>query len=290
MAMEAMLPRLTAQQHLAVAARLQRGLAMLTRTREIILPRFSPAGLAADTKSDESPVTEADRLCELALREMILAAFAADTVIGEEYGTHEPDASSGGSGFRWILDPIDGTRAFCRGVPLFGTLIGIEARTDRGWVPAAGICDLPALGETVSAALGTGCWLERRAAESSSPQREQCRVSAVTEQARSVAGMTALQLFEHRRRTDVPPAMVSTFGDVRGWSDCYGYVLVATGRMEAMIDPAMKPWDLSALIPIVLEAGGLISGWNGDTTSDAGDAIAGNPWGYERLREIVRER
>ena len=262
-------------------SRYTHGLSLLPLTRSLIMQHYSPMGMAAEIKPDDSPVTEADRDCEALLRERICAAFADDTIVGEEHGTLE--GGRGGSAFRWVLDPIDGTRAFCRGVPLFGTLIGIEIRGNDGvWIPAAGICDLPALDETVSAAAGMGCWLVRGGAQ---PRR--CGVSSVTEAARSVAGLTALQLFDQAGRPEIPAAMMRAFGDVRGWSDCYGYVLVATGRMEAMIDPAMKPWDLSALIPIITEAGGTITGWNGDATSDAGNAIAGSPWGYGKLREIV---
>ena len=261
-----------------IAARYEFGLSMLAATRRVVMGGFSYRGMAAEVKVDDSPVTKADRECEVLLREKIAAGFGGDTIVGEEYGVTE------GSGeFRWVLDPIDGTRAFCRGVPLFGTLIGIEIRgTDGVWIPAAGICDLPALDETVSAMAGRGCWLRRG---SGAPER--CAVSTLTDPARAVAGLTALQLFDQAGRPDIPAAMVRTFGDVRGWSDCYGYVLVATGRMEAMIDPVMKPWDLSALIPIITEAGGTITGWNGDATSDAGNAIAGSPWGYNKLRAIV---
>ena len=264
-----------------LASRYKHGLSLLPLTRSLIMHHYSPAGMDAEIKQDDSPVTKADRDCEALLRERIRAAFVDDTIVGEEHGTLE-----GGSAFRWVLDPIDGTRAFCRGVPLFGTLIGIEIRGNDGvWTPAAGICDLPALDETVSAAAGVGCWLVRGGAQ---PRR--CGVSSVTEAARSVAGLTALQLFDQTGRPEIPAAMMQAFGDVRGWSDCYGYVLVATGRMEAMIDPAMKPWDLSALIPIITEAGGTITGWNGDASSDAGNAIAGSPWGYSKLREIVQLR
>ncbi len=264
-----------------LAARWEFGLLLLAQTRRVVMGAFSYRGMAAEVKGDDSPVTKADRECEVLLREKIAAVFGADTIVGEEYGVSE-----GSSEFRWVLDPIDGTRAFCRGVPLFGTLIGIEFRDHTGlWVPAAGICDLPAMDETVSAISGGGCWLRR-----GNNAAERCGVSTVTEKARSVAGLTALQLFDEAGRPDIPAAMVRTFGDVRGWSDCYGYVLVATGRLEAMIDPVMKPWDVSALIPIVTEAGGVITGWRGERGSDAGNAIAGSPWGWERLVEIVGRR
>jgi fructose-1,6-bisphosphatase/inositol monophosphatase family enzyme len=167
----------------------------------------------------------------------------------------------------------------------------MEMRRDNGtWLPVMGICDLPALYETVYAVVNGGCWhIAGVNAFQPAARRKavRCTVSSVTDPARSVAGITALQLFDQVKRPDIPAALTREFGDIRGWSDCYGYVLVATGRMEAMIDPLMKPWDLSALIPIITEAGGKISGWNGDATSDAGNAMAGSPWGYSKLREIV---
>jgi len=273
-----------------VLARVQQALAWLPQTRVVILRHYSAAGTAADVKSDASPVTIADRACEELLRGLIATAFPGDAVLGEEFGQQQPAAGAVASGFRWLVDPIDGTRAYCRGVPLFGTLIGVECQG----ACVGGICDCPALGETVWAWTGGGCWHQQGQSPGDVPRREgaaRSRVSVRAGRAGSICGFTAAQGFAERGRAEVLGGLMQRFEDLRGWSDCYGYVLLATGRLEAMVDPAMKPWDVAALVPIVREAGGVISAWGGEAesaTSAMTDCIAGSEWGYEQAAGVVR--
>jgi len=217
--------------------------------------QYFGTALAIEYKADRSPVTAADRGAEEALRETLGAAFPHDGMLGEELG-----ASDGTSGRRWIVDPIDGTQSFIRGVPLWGVLVALE---DRGEV-VLGVVGLPALGETLWAVRGGGAFANGVPA----------RVSNVT----TLADATVLT-------SDAGPAH---FGDKyagfqrllgntarhRGWGDCYGYALVATGRAEIMLDPLMNPWDAAAVRPIVEEAGGAFCAWDGTPTIYGGSALA----------------
>lgn len=219
----------------------------------VALQHFGSA-LAVEYKADRSPVTVADRRAEEALRETLGAAFPADGVLGEELG-----ASDGASGRRWIVDPIDGTQSFIRGVPLWGVLVALE---DRGEC-VLGVVGLPALGETLWAVRGGGAFVNGVPA----------RVSAT-----SLADATVLTSDASPRhfgeKHDGFQRLLATTGRHRGWGDCYGYALVATGRAEIMLDPLMNPWDAAAVRPIVEEAGGTFCAWDGTATIYGGSALA----------------
>ena len=175
---------------------------------------------------------------------------------------------------RWILDPIDGTKSFVRGVPLWGTLVALA----EGEEVLAGAAYFPAVGELVCAAPGEGCWWNDA----------RCAVSAID----SLGGATVLTTddrFRHRpERRHTFAALASRSAVVRSWGDCYGYLLVATGRAEAMVDDAVSPWDAAALQPIVTEAGGVFTSWAGAPTAFGGDAIATNAALAEEVRGILR--
>ncbi len=254
--------------------RIESALRFCEQSRRLILSHFSPAGIRAESKGDGSPVTIADRGAEELLRRLIAAEFPDDGVLGEEFGE-----TAGRSGFRWVLDPIDGTRAFMHGVPLFGTLIGIELHGE----PVGGVCDLPALGERVFALAGGGAWLQR---EGTPPART--RVSSVVDAGQATCCYTTPTTFKPRNAMSVFDQLARTFGETRGWSDCYGYVLVATGRADAMIDAVMHRWDVAALIPIIREAGGEMTGWDGERTGAMRDAIAGNPAMHAALHRVCQ--
>jgi histidinol phosphatase-like enzyme (inositol monophosphatase family) len=228
--------------------------AAVEQAGRLALGHFGTA-LTVEYKDDRSPVTIADRGAEEALRETLGAAFPADGMLGEELG-----ATDGTSGRRWIVDPIDGTQSFIRGVPLWGVLVGLE---DRGEC-VLGVVALPALGDTLWAVRGGGAFVNGVPA----------RVSHVT----ALADATVLT-------SDAGP---QHFGDKhagfqrllgrvarhRGWGDCYGYALVATGRAEIMLDPLMNPWDAAAVKPIIEEAGGTFCAWDGTPTIHGGSALA----------------
>jgi histidinol-phosphatase len=214
------------------------------------------AGVAIEEKPDHSPVTVADRSAEELLRRLIATRFPGHAVVGEEFGETERDSTH-----RWILDPIDGTRSFVRGVPLYGVLVGLEI----GGESVVGVAHFPALGETVAAARGEGCRWNGRT----------CRVSAVSRlEDALVLCSDAGDLARRAPRASASLRERSVLQ--RGWGDCYGHCLVATGRAEVMLDPVMSAWDCAALLPILSEAGGFFGDWSGRATAYGGNAVGTN--------------
>ena len=214
-------------------------------------------GVSVELKDDATPVTAADRESEQIIRRGIEDAFPADGVLGEEFG-EEP----GSSGRRWVIDPIDGTKSFVQGVPLYGVLVALE--TETGVV--AGAIYLPALDEMLCAATGHGCWWNGRRAH----------VSDVDKLSDACICYTSSRSFAEQGRS----REFDRFGEVarirRGWGDCYGHVLVATGRAEVMLDPIIGVWDCAPLVPILQEAGGTFTDWRGQVTIHGGDGISTN--------------
>lgn len=221
---------------------------------------FQSESLAVELKHDRSPVTVADRQAEQLLRERIAERFPDDAILGEEF----PE-KPGTSGYRWILDPIDGTKSFIRGVPLYGTLVGVE-HDGRSTI---GVIYIPALEECLYAATGEGAWYERG-------QRapRQARVSTCTALAEALVCSSDTRFPPARR--EAYDRLQQAAGVSRTWGDCYGYLLVATGRAEVMVDPIMNVWDAAAIQPILVEAGGTFTDWQGRETIYSGDGIATN--------------
>jgi histidinol phosphatase-like enzyme (inositol monophosphatase family) len=225
--------------------------------------RAGPAGgaIAVETKGDGSPVTAADRAAEEAARAWLAERFPRDGVLGEEFGVTRPDARR-----RWVLDPIDGTKTFVRGVPLWGTLVACVEGEGPDAAVLAGAAYFPAVGELVAAAPGEGCWWNGARA----------RVSSTAALGEAMVCTTDPK-FAHRperragwRRLE-DAALLS-----RTWADCYGYLLVATGRAEVMADAVTGDWDSAALLPIVEEAGGVFTTWEGARSGMGGSAVATN--------------
>ncbi|MEY2795459.1 MAG: Histidinol-phosphatase, partial [Planctomycetota bacterium] len=250
------------------------------RADEIALTHFQRSELVTKTKADASPVTEADIAIETALREMIRRAFPTDSLLGEEHGeehgdkNHELPANDPSNHvdrgtFRWILDPIDGTVSFANGVPLFGTLIGLEHEVRGAREIVAGVCSMPALGERLSAARGLGATWER-AGRAPTP----ARVRPCTRLADALVCTTGLEYFERNHTTDALVRVARAAGRVRGFSDCYGGMLVATGRADAWFDPVMNPWDSGPFPVIFAEAGGVFTDWHGREDVRGGSAVA----------------
>ncbi|MGQ0634765.1 MAG: histidinol-phosphatase [Planctomycetaceae bacterium] len=255
-------------------ARLEAALQGARAAGDLILAHYQSANLAVDRKRDSSPVTIADRSAEEFLREKIRNRFPADAVLGEEFGE-----TSGTSGFRWILDPVDGTKSFIHGVPLFGTLVGVE---EQGRC-VVGVCHFPALRETIWAAKGKGAWWQT----GDSPPRP-ARVSNVGRLSEALFCFTTVQGFARIGRRDAFEALVAQTGISRGWSDCYGHALVATGRADVMVDPLMNVWDCAALVPIMEEAGGCFLDWNGNSRIDSGNGISVNAALRDEVLRITR--
>ena len=221
------------------------------------------------TKSDGSYVTIADRQAESYLRKQIAERFPDDAVLGEEEGE-----STGRSGRRWIVDPIDGTFAFVHGVPFYGVLIALEIEGEL----KVGVVNIPALGEIVSAAKGVGCFLNG----------EPARVSETRELKDALVLCTD---FTACARYGFGPAAERLQGRAktsRTWGDCYGYVLVATGRADVMLDPVMNLWDCAPLLPIMEEAGGRFTDWLGERTASGGNAIATNGLLFDEVMSAIR--
>ena len=210
-----------------------------------------------DTKPDASFVTVADREAEAFIRGAIESRFPEDGIIGEEFGEIRPQASR-----RWIIDPIDGTFAFVHGVPFYGVLIGVE----EGAEPLVGVIHLPALAETTAAARGEGCYW----------RGQKARVSATAKLEDALVVTTEMNLSGDPARAAALDRLLPRTGPARTWGDCYGYVLVATGRADVMVDPAMHVWDCAALLPVIEEAGGRFTDWRGQRTIRGGDSVATN--------------
>jgi len=239
----------------------------------LTLDYFLSEGLTVELKSDHSPVTIADRSAEQLLRERIGHHFPHDAILGEEFGEQ-----AGTSGFRWILDPIDGTKSFIHGVPLYGTLIGVEFE-QRSRI---GVIYIPALDECVHAAVGQGAWYERTGAP-----RRPAQVSQVSALADSLLCSSDTRFHTPRRRAAYAELQQAVRLS-RTWGDCYGYLLVATGRAEVMIDPIMNVWDAAALQPVLEEAGGTFTNWEGVDTIYGNEGIATNALVLEEVLALTR--
>jgi len=232
------------------------------------LAYFGTGTAATELKADQTPVTQADREAEQLIRGVIGRVFPDHAILGEEDGE-----TAGAAPVRWIVDPLDGTRTFVRGVPLYGTLVGVEVRGE----PVVGVVYLPALDEMVAAARGMGCTWNGRP----------CRVSAVTLLAEGLAVVTDER--SARARSGAWDRVVAHTAMQRTWADCYGYVLVATGRAEVSLDPIMNVWDCAALLPLVEEAGGRFTDWSGRRTIHGGEAVATNGILHDQVLELLRE-
>jgi histidinol-phosphatase len=225
-------------------------------------------GVAADTKADESPVTIADREAERVARELIEARFPHDGLLGEEQGE-----TRAGADRRWIIDPIDGTRSFIRGVPLFGVLLALEVENEA----VLGVMHFPALDESVYAARGHGCWWNGRRA----------LVSDTTALGDAFVATTDVENIHATGRGHAFDMLRARVAGWRTWGDCYGYALVATGRVDAMLDPIMSVWDAAALAPIIDEAGGVFTDWNGEPGHRGDSAVATNAALAREVRTIL---
>jgi histidinol-phosphatase len=262
-------PQLEGRLQCAVEAARQAGQQTLGlyRTGEIGLER----------KTDGSPVTRADREAETLLRELIGEQFPEDGILGEEF----PE-KPGSSGYQWILDPIDGTKSFVAGVPLYSTLVAVM----RDHQPLIGVIFAPAAGEMVFAERGGGAW---HVINGGSPQP--AKVSSIAELKDAVFVTTSVKAFTTGRDQDarkVYDQLQSACRITRTWGDAFGYLLVATGRAEVMIDPVMNLWDAAALAPVIEEAGGKFFDWQGVATVHSGETIATNGVLAPRVLEIVR--
>lgn len=225
-------------------------------TGDVAMRHYRTA-LTVETKQDGSPVTAADHQAEEAARAWLAKRFPDDGITGEELG-EQP----GASGRRWLLDPVDGTKSFIRGVPMWGSLVAVL----DGERVLAGAAYYPAVGERLAAAPGEGCyWNERRA-----------RVSDTSSLAGATVLITDERDFPRASQRESWRTLTGEAGVARGWGDCFGYLLVATGRAEVMVDPVVNAWDVACFQPIIEEAGGVFTDLKGGKSAFKGSVIATN--------------
>ena len=215
------------------------------------------APLDVEAKADGSPGTRADRDAERVVRSWVEQRFPEDGILGEEFGETRPGAQR-----RWLVDPVDGTRAFVKGVPLWGTLVAVA----EGERVLAGAAEFPALGERLEAARGEGCWWNGT----------RCEVSRVSRLADATVLATDVGFLKTPERGQRWRALATRAANARTWGDCYGYLLVAIGRAELMADGRLSPWDAAALQVAVEEAGGVFTDWSGRSTAFSDGAVATN--------------
>ena len=243
---------------------------MLARGAGDITLKYFRKQPETSTKSDGSYVTIADCEAESYLRRQIAERFPRDGILGEEEGE-----LVGESGRRWILDPIDGTFAFVHGVPFYGVLIALAIEGEM----SVGVVNIPALGEMVSAAKGGGCFFNGEPARVSSTSALGEALLLCTDFGAAEKHGLGPALERLQRRAKVS----------RTWGDCYGYVLVATGRADVMLDPVMNLWDCAPLLPIMEEAGGTFTDWRGSKTVNGGNSIATNGLLFQEVMKVIGE-
>lgn len=263
-----------------IQSRLEAAVRWAREAGDLTLTYYRRRDLAIEFKADASPVTAADRAAEQLLRSRIREFFPHDSVLGEEYG-----AMVGTSGYQWVLDPIDGTKSFVHGVPLYTTLVAVLA-ADR---PKIGIIYAPAVGEMVFAAEGGGCWYVDTNAADAAPTP--ARVSGVRKLKDALFLTTEVMAYSTARKKDALPAYLELQKAsrlTRTWGDGYGYMMVAIGRAEVMIDPVMNLWDAAPLQTVIQEAGGHFSDWQGNPTVHSGESVATNGLVSEEVIAITR--
>lgn len=242
----------------------------LAREAGDITRQYFRQSLAVEWKADGSFVTAADREAERFIRETIEGTFPDDGILGEE-----EDERPGASQRRWIIDPLDGTYSFVHGVPLFGVLVGLEIEDE----PALGVVNLPALDELVFAARGLGCFWNGEPARVSTTQ-------SLTEALLLATDFGTSEQYGFGRAAE---ALQRKANARRTWGDCYGHILVATGRADIMLDPIMSVWDCAPLLPILEEAGGTFTDWQGRKTISGGNAISTNGLLFKDVLNTIRE-
>jgi histidinol-phosphatase len=231
--------------------------------------RYFDTPVQVDWKSNQSPVTVADREAEQLLRATLLGKFPRDAFLGEEFGE-----TPGDSGFRWIIDPIDGTRSFVRGVPLWGTLVGLEHQGE----PIAGVAYIPTSKQVFRALRGDGTYRDDR----------RIRVSDIARLDQAQAFYSGLSWFLKSGCRDGFLDLMGRTQRQRGFGDFYGFVMVAQGSGEFMLDYGLSPWDIAPLLPLVEEAGGRCTDWDNRPTIHRMDVLASNGKLHQEVLALLK--
>ena len=250
-------------------ADLELALELADEADALTLGRFRAADLVVDTKPDLTPVSEADRAVEERLRRHLARARPGHGVLGEEMGDHAGAAI----GWRWVVDPIDGTKNYLRGVPVWATLIALEhaGRT------VVGVVSAPALGRRWWAARGEGAFADG----------DRVRVSEVAALADASLSYASLTGWEAAGRGEAFLALARRFWRTRAYGDFWSHVLVAEGAVDVAAEPEVTLWDLAALQVIVEEAGGRFTDLNGRPTAAGGSAVTSNGRLHEQVLAVL---
>jgi histidinol-phosphatase len=238
----------------------------------ISMARFRALDLHVESKPDLTPVSDADTAVEKAIRATLARARPRDGVLGEEFGMSVPGAGAGKR--HWVIDPIDGTKNFVRGVPIWGTLIALMEND----VPVAGLVSAPALGRRWWGAVGQGAYAGKHQRAAS-----RIKVSAVSRMADASFCYSSLTGWAESGRLEPVVDIILQVWRSRAYGDFYGYMLLAEGAVDAMVEPELSLWDVAALIPIVTEAGGTFTDLAGRPGPGEGSAIASNGLLHEDL-------
>jgi histidinol phosphatase-like enzyme (inositol monophosphatase family) len=229
---------------------------------DVINPHFGNAALQVNRKADASPVTVADRAAEAFMRERIAERFPGHAIFGEEFGAGGADPQT--TPYRWVLDPIDGTKSFICGVPLFTTLIAVEFEG----LPVVGVIHQPTSGET-AAGDGERAWLN------------DCLIARSQDTDKRLQDATMLttdagepRLYQYNAQWD---ALVASVGLYRTWGDGYGYLKLVASQADIMCDPILERWDRAALLPVLQGAGCEFCGWDGSDAHPSASLIATRP-------------
>jgi len=220
-------------------------------------------------KADSSPVTVADKRAEELIRGMVASAFPNDGFLGEEFGDQP-----GSSGYRWIIDPIDGTKSFIRHVPIWATLVGLEYKGEQ----IGGVAYVPVFGMTYRALRGGGAYMNER----------KIRVSDVSRLSDGLLCYSSIGWFTRAGRLDAFLKLAGITARQRGYGDFYGFVLVAEGAADVMVEHGVNPWDVAATKAIVEEAGGRFTDWDDNPTIHRPDALATNGKVHAETLAILR--
>jgi histidinol-phosphatase len=227
----------------------------------VAIDRYRAQDLDVQLKPDRSQVTDADTRVERIIRDHLAAARPDDSIVGEEFGTH------GASNRQWIIDPIDGTSNFVRGVPIWGALISLVI----DGIPEVGVVSAPALGRRWWAATGHGAWLQHDGGE---PRR--LHVSGIADLAEATLSYNSIKHWDQHGRLDQLVALTREVGRARAFGDLWSYMLLAEGAIDIAGEFDVKPWDIAALVPIVREAGGRITDADGAEALDTLSVLATN--------------
>ena len=241
---------------------------MLASASGEVIKKYFRSEINIGMKEDQTPITIADREAEIVMRKLIRKQYPHHGIMGEEFDIVNPDEE-----FQWVLDPIDGTKNFVAGTSLFGTLISLL----RGGKPILGVINNPISGDFL---VGDGfhTWLNDRLV----------RVRHCTAIEDAVLLTTSHWSIWNHQKGPAFEALSRRVRMYRTWGDCYGYLMMATGRADLMVDPLMEVWDAAALLPILEEAGGTFTDWQGRRTIHSGEGVATYGCLLEEVLAITR--